>query len=148
MRTRSLAVLLALPLALGTIAAEGDEPELYGACASPAGTVVTPAEPFSGEVETPVGALNFTFADAGTYTISYEGLEIGTVANRVDLTLDFDTPGGLGDYDLVINGVNDLSVEQPERHTESAPHCAVFQLETEVFTGTPFDTLTLDVVAR
>ena len=171
---RSLPALLAAGLAAGslafapapeggsasgeaTVVAEGDgeeeAPELYEPCADSGATTITPAEGFDGTVPTPVGGPFTTEvgatdrSDAGTYQLDLAGFEVGTTG-RFTFTLDWDTPGGLGDYDLYVNGQSELPVDKPETVLLTAAHCQLVDLEVQVFTGTPLDTLTLDVSAR
>lgn len=153
----SLAMAPALPLADPTeeesggtqeVVVEDDgttAPELYEPCEPVEGaTTVTPDAGFDGTVPTPVGALNATPAeDAGLYQLDLAGLALDSVAS-VRMTLSWDTPE-LGDYDLVVNGTNDLSTASPETHSRTLRHCDLLDLETVVFTGLPIDTLTLQV---
>lgn len=125
------------------------EGELLGACDDRAAgtTVLTPGAFFDNVVPTPVGAAGSTQADAAVFQVSLEGQPVGTTA-ELALTLDWDTPE-LGDYDLITNGDNLLDTAKPERKTLTVLHCSVIDVDTEVFTGTPLDTLTLtaDVTA-
>lgn len=110
-------------------------------------TVITPDAGFDGTVPTPVGVANEgEVSDAGLYQVDLSGLEEATAA-RVRMTLSWDTPAGLGDYDLVVDGHNELSTASPESHTRTLGHCGVVDLEVVVFTGTPLDTLQLTVEA-
>ena len=45
----------------------------------------------------------------------------------------------------VVNGVNELSTDNPETSSVKASHCRAVQLDLEVFTGVPVDELTLAV---
>ena len=83
---------------------------------------------------------------AALVQLSLEGFEVGTRA-RVTVMLDWDTPGGVGDYDLNVNGANDFSVDQPEVETFTIGHCDALNIQTEVFIGLPVDTLTLTAAA-
>ena len=118
-------------------------------CGAPDGaTVISPEVGFDGTIPTPVGTLNGSEfgvserSDAGRYQLDLAGLEVGT-RGRVVMTLAWDTPGGVGDYDLVVNGSNDYSVDSPEVKTVTLGHCGFVDLEADVFIGTPLDTLTL-----
>lgn len=126
----------------------GEEPELFGPCDQTEGvTTVTPADGFDDVVPTPTGAAYLTEpTDAALIQVSLEGFEVGTTA-RMRFELDWDLPAPVGDYDLNINGENDFSTDQPEVETLTGGHCAFFDVATEVFTGTPVDTLTLTVEA-
>ena len=137
-----LALLLVLVVALPAAAQEEPEVVLYEPCTNTAdATVITPAEGFAGVVETPVGALGSTRAPAGTYVVDLAGLPEGT-RRTVTFTLSFDNP--VADYDLVVNGDNLLSTDNPEYHTLSnSTHCKQITVETEVFLGLPIDVLEL-----
>lgn len=147
---RHLLVILAALSALALTVPAGAqlaEPVLNEPCTNTDGrTVVTLDAPFSDVVETPVGAGNLTGpipAGTGEYVIDLQGLEEG-VRKTVNLTLSVDNP--VADYDLVVNGENDLSTDNPEnKSVPNARHCQVVSLETDVFIGVPIDTLTLDV---
>lgn len=109
-------------------------------------TSITPEEGFDGTVPTPAGAGNFTPAeDAGLHQLDLAGHDVGSTA-RVRMTLSWDTPA-LGDYDLIVNGHNELSTDDPETHSRTLQHCDLLDLETVVFIGLPVDTLTLQVTA-
>lgn len=119
----------------------------HGACAPVEGaTVVTPDTGFDGTVPTPIGAGISLIADAGLYQIDLSGLDDANYA-RVRMELSWDTPLGLGDYDLRVNGHNQFLTTNPEVHTLPINHCGTVDLSTVVFTGTPADTLTLRVTA-
>ncbi len=140
-KLRAFLAIMSLLLIAAPAAAE-DTVQLNQACNKP-GTVVTSTAPFSGEVETPVGALNLTTAEAGSYVVDLAGTPVGTRKN-VTLTLSFDNP--VADYDMVVNGVNEFGTDSPEVFTVSnATHCSIISVQTEVFIGAPIDVLTLDV---
>ncbi len=126
----------------------GEDEDLYGPCEDRAAgvTVLTPEAFYDQVVPTPVGTLGSTQADAAVIQVSLEGQPVGTTA-ELALTLDWDTPE-VGDYDLVTNGDNVLDTAQPEQKTLPVLHCTVVDIDTEVFLGTPLDTVTLtaDVV--
>lgn len=137
-----LALLLVLIVALPATAQE-EEPEvvLHEPCTDTGeAAVITPEEGFAGVVETPVGALGEGRAPAGTYVVDLAGLPEGT-RRTVTFTLSFDGP--LSDYDLVVNGDNLLSTDNPEYYTLSSTHCRTITVETEVFLGIPTDVLEL-----
>jgi hypothetical protein len=149
MRTLILALVAALTLLVAPASAE--EPVLYGACTNTADVdaVITPAQGFKGTVTTPqVPLLTYTKADAGRYLLDLQGLPEGTIAD-VSFMLEWDTPAGLGDYDIVINGANpEIASDTPEvQDSLEQAHCAVFNLETTAFSGTPADKLTLTISA-
>jgi hypothetical protein len=140
---RAMLAILALMLVAAPATAQ-DEVPLLEPCADVAGaTRVSPAEAFSGVVETPIGAIGSTQAEAGVYLVDLAGLPEGTRRN-VTLTLTFDNP--FADYDMVIDGNNELSTDSPEVFTVSnANHCKRISVQTEVFIGLPIDELNLSV---
>lgn len=111
-------------------------------CAPVTGAVVVKiGSPFSGSVTTPRPMLTQTVA-AGTYVIDLSGQPVGTGQLVADLS--WDTPLGLGDYDLYINGQGDAaSGDSPETTVVEVGHCDLLTMTTEGFTGTPVDKLTL-----
>lgn len=125
-----------------------EDGDLHGPCEDRAAgvTVLTPEAFYDQVVPTPVGTAGSTQADAAVIQVSLEGQPVGASAELV-LTLDWDTPE-VGDYDLVTNGDNVLDTAQPEQKTLPVMHCTVVDIDTEVFIGTPLDTVTLtaDVV--
>ena len=127
------------------------EPVLYEPCPNAADfdAVITPAQGFKGEVTTPAEPLLLSEEDAGSYLLDLSGLAEGTRAS-VNFTLEWDTPLGLGDYDLIINGSNDeVAGDTPEMHLlPKQAHCTAFDLATTSYSGTPLDTLTLSISAK
>jgi hypothetical protein len=154
MRTKMLAIVAVLTLFAAPAMADGhelaEEPVLYEPCTDTDGfdAVITLEEGFNGTVPTPVEPLLLSEEDAGRYLLDLGGLEEGT-RSRVTFTLEWDTPLGLGDYDLLINGSNDEVIgDSPETHVLSnQTHCRAFDLATTSFSGTPLDTLTLTITA-
>lgn len=128
---------------------------LYEPCTPAASvTAVTPAAGFDEVVTTPVGAVDAgsefgvgEVTELGYFQLDLAGHEVGTVG-RLTMTLSWDTPGGLGDYDLLLDGANANSVDSPETHTRTLGHCDGVDLAVDVFLGTPLDTVTLQVTAK
>lgn len=127
-----------------------EEPVLYAPCenADDFDAVITLEEGFSGTVTTPAMPLLMSEEDAGSYLLDLQGLEEGTRA-RVTFMLEWDTPLGLGDYDMIINGSNPEEIgDTPEiQFFSNQSHCAAFNVATTSFSGTPVDTLTLTISA-
>lgn len=154
MRLITLALVAALTVLAAPATAQTEEPVepvLYEPCANAAefDAVITPAEGFSGTVTTPVEPFLLSEEDAGSYLLDLSGLEEGTTAS-VSLTLEWDTPAGLGDYDLIINGFNEeVAGDTPEMHLlPRQAHCTAFDLATTSWLGTAVDTLTLTISAK
>lgn len=139
----------------GTPPDDGTEAELYEPCAAAEGvTAITPAAGFDEEITTPVGALTGgsefgvgEVTELGYFQLDLAGYEVGT-PGRLTMTLSWDTPAGLSDYDLIIDGSNEYSAASPETHTRTLGHCGRVDLAADVFTGTPLDTVTLQVTAK
>lgn len=148
-RVTAVAVATALTVLAGPAAAQ-EEVALYEPCTDTdaVDAVITLEEGFSGTVTTPVMPLLLNEEDAGSYMLDLAGLEEGT-RKRVTFTLEWDTPAGLGDYDMIINGTNpEEAGDTPEVQVfGSQAHCSVFDVATTAFSGTPADTLTLTVAA-
>lgn len=149
LRTRTSALLATAALAaLALPAAAVDEAavaEPLAACAPVAdATVVTLAKGFKGTVPTPVEPLLLGEEAAGAYVLDLSGQE--APLGSLTATLSWDTPGGLGDYDLLIDGTGtDEAGDSPETTVEEVGHCDLVRLSTTAFTGTPVDTLTLEL---
>jgi hypothetical protein len=144
--TSALALLAAAVPALAE-----DEPEvvLHEACAAPAGAlVVVPGTPATTSPTTPVGALNEAVVDSPErlVVVDLAGRPDTTTAN-LELTLSWDNPV-TADYDLVTDGQNDLSTDDPETKVLRVRHCVPVRVDVEVFVGLPTDTLTLGLSAR
>jgi hypothetical protein len=124
-------------------------PELLDSCDLGADVIrVTPDVPFDEEIVVPIGALNLAPAETvGRFAIDLAGLEVGTRANvRYELTMD--SPSPLVDYDLIVNGVNELATDNPETVARSnQAHCSTATVEVVTYIGTPLDVLTLRVIA-
>lgn len=153
MRTLAFALVAALTMLAAPATAQTEEtvePVLYEPCENTDGlAVITLEEGFSGTVTTPVEPFLLSEEDAGSYLLDLAGLEEGTTA-LMTFTLEWDTPAGLGDYDLIINGSNDeVAGDTPETHVwPNQSHCSVFDLSTTSYLGTPIDTLTLTISAK
>jgi hypothetical protein len=149
MRTLTLALVAALTMLVAPAGAQ--EPGVYGPCTNTAGVkgVITLTQGFTGTVATPSQPfLTMTKAGAGRYLLDLQGQPEGTTAD-VTFMLEWDTPAGLGDYDIIINGQNpEIASDTPEvQDTLEQAHCSVYNLETTAFSGTPVDKLTLTVSA-
>lgn len=139
----------------GTPPEDGTESGLYEPCAPFDGvTTVTPTAGFDEEIATHVGALTTgsefgvgEVTDLGYFQLDLAGHEVGT-RGRLTMTLSWDTPGGLGDYDLIVDGSNEYSPASPEVHTRTLGHCGIVGLVVDVFVGTPLDTVTLQLTAK
>lgn len=147
MRRTLATALLVLPLAFSGIAGTlEDGTETYDACTGSADIVVSPGSSFDEDIATPIGALNFSEEEIGTVMIDLAGLPVGERAS-VGMTLSWDTPE-IGDYDLIIDGENALSTDSPEYHGfVDVAHCRTFDLAVTTFTGTPLDTVHLEITA-
>lgn len=147
MRPTVIASLLALPLALSSLAM-ADAVDVYDACTDTDGKiVVSDAVSFDETITTPIGALNQTPEEVGTFVLDLSGREVGS-RGSLEFVLGWDTPEGLGDYDLITDGDNQLSTAQPEfKDVSFLGHCSEVTVEVAVFTGTPLDTVTLGVTA-
>ena len=139
---RLLAVAAVAALVGGAVpAAAAKKAPVHPACAVPSGAmVVSPKAPLETQLETPVGVLNTTTTEVGDLWVDLKGVP-ASQRGKVVLELAYDNP--LSDYDLVVNGVNDLSTDNPEYDEVKAGHCKRVSLALEVFTGVPVDTLTL-----
>ncbi len=143
--SRIIAAVAALPMVLGTVAADN---AVYEACTNAGGaTVVAAGSTVTNEVETPIGAPfigGIENGDAGTYILDLAGLDVGT-AGSMTLTLSWDTLL-LADYDLNVNGTAYESSEDTELVSlTSLGHCSVVSAESYAFIGSPTDTLTMTV---
>ncbi|MCW2680018.1 MAG: hypothetical protein JWM62_1419 [Frankiales bacterium] len=141
--TASLSLLVAAGPALAATKAP-----VNAACKAPSGaTVLKPGAPaVESTVTTPVGAgnglLGDAVVDAGTFVLDLRGKPVGT-SGKVTLTLSWDDPVGVTDYELVVNGVNKAAVANPEVQTVKATHCKAIKVGVDVFLGLPVDELTL-----
>lgn len=135
-----------LLLAAGPALAAPKKVKAHPACAVPSGAmVVSPSAPFEADLTPPVGVLNLTTTEIGELWVDLKGVP-ATARGSVTLTLTYDNP--LSDYDLVINGSNSLSTDNPEVHNLKVSHCKRVELGLEVFTGVPVDSLTLAATVR
>lgn len=146
MRLLLLTGALALVAASGPVLAE-DDVAVHTACAAPAGAVVlTPGgEGYDEAVTPPVGALNLTSEDLGVFVVDLAGQPVDT-AGSLTLTLSWDNP--LADYDLVVDGTNDLATDNPETKFVEVEHCQRVDVGMEVFLGAPVDALTLQATGE
>lgn len=136
-------------LAAGPAVAAKKAP-VHAPCKAPAGAFVVKAGGPALEmaVETPVGALNSAAVDAevevGSFYVDLGG-KPQTSRGSLSFTLAWDNP--VSDYDLVVNGSNDLSTDNPEFRSESSSHCRRISVSVDVFYGVPVDALTLTAKA-
>lgn len=141
----ALSVLTVLAVAIPATA----DPVLNGPCANPNGLpVVTTATDVTADVETPWGVLGVGEAlPGGTYLVDLEGVEVG-LKKTVSVTLSW-TNGifdELTDYDMVIGGTTYDASDTTETASLSMGHCKTISVdEVYSFTGTPADSLTLDL---
>lgn len=142
----SMKRLLAATGALALLATAGPAlaaPAKHGACKAPKDAVVLKAgaKPVEKVIETPVGALNATGeTPIGTYYLDLAGKPADS-KGKVTFTLSWANPAS--DYDLVVNGVNELSTDNPEVTSIKASHCRALKVGIDVFTGVPVDEITL-----
>ena len=138
--------LLAAAGALALLASAGPAlaaPEKHGACKAPKDAVVLKAgaKPVESTVETPVDVLALQGeTPVATYYLDLAGKPAST-KGKVTLSLSWSNP--VSDYDLVVNGTNELSTDNPEITSVTASHCRAIKVGIEVFTGVPVDELTL-----
>jgi hypothetical protein len=121
----------------------------HGACKAPAGAfVLKPGASVQPPVTTPVGALGSTAEPIGDFYVDLSG-KPDTTKGTLELVMEWTTAStGATDYDLVVNGTNDLSTDIPEFRAERASHCRKITVAVEVFTGVPVDEITLTAKAR
>jgi hypothetical protein len=138
--------LLAATATLSLLAAAGPAlaaPARYAACKAPAGaTLVKPGATADSSPTTPVGALNETSEQAGTFVLDLSGKPT-SAAGKLTFTLSWENP--VSDYDLVVAGTNEEGVDNPEVLTFKAKHCKPVPVEIAVFLGVPADDLSLSV---
>ena len=113
-------------------------------CKAPAGaTLIKPgAKAVESNPDTPVGALNETASEAGSFVLDLGGKPEGAVG-KLTFTLSWANPAS--DYDLIVGGTNDLATDNPEVRTFKAKHCKAVPVEVGVYLGLPVDGLTLAV---
>ena len=79
---------------------------------------------------------------AGTFVLDLAGLP-QTSKGKLTFTLSWANP--VSDYDLVVNGTNELGTDNPEVITVTASHCRKVDVAVDVFVGVPVDELALSV---
>jgi hypothetical protein len=129
-------------LAVGGPALAAKAP-VHGACKAPEGATVLKAgaKAVESSFAAPVGAAGVVAAEeVGVFYLDLSGTPTST-RGKITLTLSWDNP--VTDYDLVVNGVNELSTDNPETATAKASHCKPVQVGVEVFSGVPAEQLTL-----
>ena len=125
----------------------------HGACKAPAGAfVLKPGASVQPPVTTPVGVLGGIASDfaepVGDFYVDLSG-KPQTTRGTLELVMDWTTSAtGVTDYDLVVNGTNDLSSDIPEFRVEKASHCRKISVAVEVFAGLPVDEITLTATAK
>jgi hypothetical protein len=139
-----LAAALLLVLAIPATA-QTAEPVLLQPCTNTADAIVVKAgETVSPEVTTPVGVANDSSGtDVGTVVVDLSGLPVGA---RRTTTLTMTVDNLVADYDLVVDGDNPISSDNPEVYTvTNVGHCRAIDVNVEVFLGLPIDQIDLDV---
>jgi hypothetical protein len=128
-------------LAAGGPALAAAEPK-HGACKAPAGATVLKAgaKPVESVIATPVGALNSSEQEVSAFYLDLQGKPQST-KGKITLTLSWANP--VSDYDLIVNGTNALSSDNPEIASTKASHCRPVKVGVDVFVGVPVDELTL-----
>lgn len=139
---RLLAAAGALSLLVGAGPALAAAEPRHGACKAPEGAVVLKAgaKPVESVVATPVGALTGFEQEVGVFYLDLQGKPKSS-QGKVALTLSWDNP--VSDYDLVVNGSNAESTDNPETAVAKAAHCKPVEVAVDVFLGVPVDELTL-----
>lgn len=143
--TRLLATAATLSLlAVGAGPSLAAEPR-HGACKAPADATVVKAGAKAVErtFGAPVGAgAGFVDSpqDVGTFYLDLSG-QPRSSRGTLTLTLSWDNP--VTDYDLVVNGTNELSSDNPEVVSLKVTHCKPVRVGVDVFVGVPSEQLTL-----
>lgn len=141
--------LLAATATVSLLAAAGPAlaaPATHGACNAPDGAIVLKAggEGYEEVVSTPVGVFNSGSQEVGSFYVDLSGKPAAD-KGKLKLTLSWDAPGT--DYDLVVNGTNEESVDNPEVLSVKAAHCKKIEVAVEVWLGAPVEELTLTAKA-
>ena len=139
---RILAAAGALSLLAGAGPALAAAEPRHGACKAPAGATVLKAgaKPVESSVPTPVGFGTGFEKEAGVFYLDLAGKPKST---RGKITLTLTWPNPVSDYDLVVNGINEESSDNPETTAAKASHCKPVKVDVDVFIGVPTDQLTL-----
>jgi hypothetical protein len=138
---RLLAATGALVLLAGPAAVAATAAPVHGACKAKEGvTVLKPGATFEEVITTPIGVLNDSETPVASFAVDLAGQPTDR-KGKLAVTLAWDNP--VSDYDLVVNGTNELSTDNPETLTVPATHCRTVEVAVAVFAGLPIDTLTL-----
>ncbi len=113
----------------------------HAPCKAPAGAfLVKPGAPLTQTPTTPFGAIGQFEEPVGDFFVDLGGKPVKT-KGTLEFELSWSNP--VADYDLVVNGVNELGTDNPEVISASVSHCKRVSLAIDVFTGAPVDELTL-----
>ena len=139
-------LLLATTVALSLLAAGPVfAANTHGRCSAPSGSfVVKPGAPLTQTPTTPVGALGDFEEPVGNFYVDLSGKPVGATST-IEFTLSWLNP--LSDYDLVVNGNNELGTDNPEVIAVKGAHCKKVTVAIDLFLGVPVDELTLDTKA-
>lgn len=113
----------------------------HAPCKAPAGAfVVKPGTPLTQTPTTPIGVLGGFEEPVGDFYV-----DLGGRPNSSTSTLEFELSwtNPISDYDLVVNGVNELGTDNPEFISVKGSHCRRVSVAIDVFLGVPVDELTL-----
>ncbi len=113
----------------------------HAPCKAPAGAfVVKPGTPLTMTPTTPIGEFWEFGEPVGDFYVDLGGKPVASTST-LGLTLSWTNP--VSDYDLVVNGTNDGSVDNPEVISVKSSHCKKITVVVDVFIGVPIDELTL-----
>lgn len=113
----------------------------HAPCKAPAGAfVVKPGTPLTQTPTTPVGALGGFEEPVGDFYVDLGGRPV-TTTSTLEFELSWVNP--VSDYDLVVNGINELGTDNPEFIAVKGNHCKRVNVAIDLFTGVPVDELTL-----
>jgi hypothetical protein len=133
-------------LAAGPALAAAKPVAKHPACKAPSGAfLVKPGKPLTQTPTTPVGAIGGFEEEVGDFYLDLSGKPVSTTGN-LDFELSWLNP--VSDYDLVVNGVNELGTDNPEFISTRAKHCKRVSVGIDLFLGAPVDELTLVTKGR
>lgn len=113
----------------------------HAPCKAPAGAfVVKPGTPLTQSPAAPIGVLGSGEEEVGDFYVDLGGRP-NTSTSTLEFELSWTNP--VADYDLVVNGVNELGTDNPEFVSAKGSHCRRVSVAISVFTGAPVDDLTL-----